>query len=845
MMYGILKNLLRYLYFIVKNSHSEGMKCRASRVASIILFALGVFLISQLNSTGVSANISIVKDKALHVTLIGDSYSAGNGAGSYYGDVGSYRSGRNWAHTYTNWLIDQGVSATLDNLAFSGRTTDKIVKEDIKNISPSTDLVLFTAGGNDVNFAEIVKSCFTVGYRSAHGCEERISQARSKLPQVASGITAILEQLEVKLSPNAQVVLVGYPLLALDDNYFLFNCVPSTFGLATNCKNYTAGKEIRRLGMEASNLQQETVEKWNKGHQLKVTYVPVHDVFSTHEPDASALNRNDHRWINEFMETRGRYDYDGKIISDFSRDANEFYHPNIIGHEKIAETIKNKVGVPTNTRAITSGNEAIDMAFVVDTTGSMWWTINRVRKDIQSIVDQIEANSRSARFALVSYRDDPRRTGDYEIDYPSKLHLDFTTDTDLLKQEIDKMDADGGDDLEETIYSGIMEAIKLRWRTGVRKVAVVLGDAPPLDPEPFTGYTASSVASEAYAVDPVEVYGVDTGGLSSPEFASLVEASGGRIFKRFNGAVSNDNIGQMIVDSANTSLDKPFAWIQGPHVAKVGSTLVLDARASYGIGKPLTQYEWDVNGDGVYDFTTKTATYRYTFYQEMTGVVGVRVTDSDGAQGVGSTRIAITDDGDEIPREIDNCPDVANQNQSDYDGDGIGDACDPEPGYPTEDLPGVYDTSTIALALNQETESKSDSDSSADPPSPPVQPSVAQTPQPTPPQPPAQSSETTVALVSNPSPAPQQPTKQKVETTPATTEDTPVAPEKPADQKPSEETQDNSADTEVEVDKTDEADEIDEPREDNRALLIASGAVGAGVIGLLGWCWFRRVGRRK
>jgi len=54
-----------------------------------------------------------------------------------------------------------------------------------------------------------------------------------------------------------------------------------------------------------------------------------------------------------------------------------------------------------------------------------------------------------------------------------------------------------------------------------------------------------------------------------------------------------------------------------------------------------------------------------------------------------TTQVQITDDGDNTPPELDNCPTVNNYSQSDYDGDGVGDACDPDPGYPTEDQPGV------------------------------------------------------------------------------------------------------------------------------------------------------------
>ncbi len=51
------------------------------------------------------------------MVLLGDSYSAGNAAGDYYGDDKSaYRSRNNWAHRHVDWVNTQNVSATLTAL---------------------------------------------------------------------------------------------------------------------------------------------------------------------------------------------------------------------------------------------------------------------------------------------------------------------------------------------------------------------------------------------------------------------------------------------------------------------------------------------------------------------------------------------------------------------------------------------------------------------------------------------------------------------------------------------------------------------------------------------------------
>lgn len=264
------------------------MHIRSIRLLALVL----VLVICVLSSQRSSADDAPADDgksmKHLSVVLLGDSYSAGNGAGHYeYGDVDrasgedfSYRSRDNWANNYRRLLLQQGISVQVTNLAHSGYVIEDIDRMARNSIPPDVDIVMLTAGGNDVNFGDVVKQCFAVGLRDAAGCRDAIEIARDMIADPSKdGMGARTRQLftiiETRLRElgrqDIDIVLVGYPNLVLPDsdvNYTIHGCLEWD-GL--NCKNYTeypAGAEVLRVAREMADMQAKAVADWNRNRPL-------------------------------------------------------------------------------------------------------------------------------------------------------------------------------------------------------------------------------------------------------------------------------------------------------------------------------------------------------------------------------------------------------------------------------------------------------------------------------------------------------------------------------------------------------------------------------------------------
>ena len=679
--------------------------------------------------------------KRLSVVQLGDSFSAGNGAGSYYGAAWCERSSKNWGQRFVESASSLGIDVSYVNRACSGGVLGDIFKpgiveeqylriaeedseddvrskleredacslkssEDIigveyqisrlggtsyftyrckltlrpqaDSVDKGTDLVLMTMGGNDAGFADIIQHCLApvglpqYGGGDGNKCKKDIQDTSNNLSRIMNDLESNIDQLlseKMSGNPSSQVILMSYPLLSLD----------KPFLLETDSGQYDASAAVRELGMKAVEHQKQLVQRLNAKYLGRVKLVEqTPAAFAGHEPDPDfnvwgmTEKTNPQRWLNEFMETEGEYK-DGKIEAQGSLTYTNFWHPNIAGHREMGRLIQTS-GVSQNAPLLGGHQAKRDVVFVVDATSSMGDTWAETVASIQTTMLPSVFGG-DTRYALVTYQDHPEGGG-VAGNYPSRLDQDFTENPGDILDALGKVELAPAGDPAESVYSGIVQGLSLHWRKDASKVMLVLGDGPAKDPEPVTGLTWQTLRLGSYAVSNARVSTVGNPAAMGGGLTELTEATGGRTIPDSTSGKTPQDIAD---DVTEDSADKPFAWLQGPYVAKVGSEVRLDARASYSPNGDVVKYEWDFDGDGTFDQTTTADMVVHRYDKEVSGHVMVRVTDTKGETSVGSTKLDITRDGDVIPDAYDNCPDVANPNQQDINGNWIGDECeDPE-----------------------------------------------------------------------------------------------------------------------------------------------------------------------
>lgn len=147
----------------------------------------------------------------------------------------------------------------------------------------------------------------------------------------------------------------------------------------------------------------------------------------------------------------------------------------------------------------------LDLAIVLDTTGSMGDELKHLQAEIRGITAAIHNRFPEVeqRFALVLYRDD----GDEYVTRP----FDFTTSIDVFQRNMAKQSASGGGDYPEAMHRGLEEATQLRWREqDTARVLFLIADAPPHAQHMTRTMTAANaLRKRGVAIYPVACSGYD------------------------------------------------------------------------------------------------------------------------------------------------------------------------------------------------------------------------------------------------------------------------------------------------------------------------------------------------
>jgi lysophospholipase L1-like esterase len=251
------------------------------------LRSIAISLFAAVVATGVAlapASADPVAAAGKYVAL-GDSYASGTGAGDYGDSGGCKRS----ANSYAQLWASANAPSAFAFVACSGAVTSDVLAEQVGALTPDTELVTISIGGNDAGFADVMTDC---NLGSDDSCVARNQEAqvfaRDELPARLDGVYAEISS----RAPNARVVVLGYPHI---------------YQLDGDC-NVGLSETKRAAINSSSDVLAEVIA--GRAGAFGFTFVDGRSVFAGHEICSSG-----DWWLNSVT---------------FPID--ESYHPNAAGH---------------------------------------------------------------------------------------------------------------------------------------------------------------------------------------------------------------------------------------------------------------------------------------------------------------------------------------------------------------------------------------------------------------------------------------------------------------------------------------------------------------------------------
>lgn len=163
----------------------------------------------------------------------------------------------------------------------------------------------------------------------------------------------------------------------------------------------------------------------------------------------------------------------------------------------------NEIKVP-----LASEFNIVEIAFIVDATGSMGDELRYLQTELRDVIARASAENKSLQFrtASVFYRDE----GDAYV----TRHSDFSADIETTQKFISSQRADGGGDFPEAVEDALEVATSsLAWSEAARtRIAFLILDAPPHeDAKTQERFHAATLAAAAKGIKiiPITASGID------------------------------------------------------------------------------------------------------------------------------------------------------------------------------------------------------------------------------------------------------------------------------------------------------------------------------------------------
>jgi hypothetical protein len=182
----------------------------------------------------------------------------------------------------------------------------------------------------------------------------------------------------------------------------------------------------------------------------------------------------------------------------------------------------------------------LDVAFVIDTTGSMGSLIDSARQHMVTMLRRLTSDPAAPvdlRTAVVEYRDHPPQDTSFVT-----REYGFTSELTEVQKVIAALKPDGGGDVPEAVLDGVLSAGRaLEWRPHSRRMTILLGDAPPhgwRGQAPHGTCACGATFDSATAALEQQRIVLHTIGLTSAvdtPFTWLARATGGSYFAAYQG----------------------------------------------------------------------------------------------------------------------------------------------------------------------------------------------------------------------------------------------------------------------------------------------------------------------